>query len=644
MDEPPDPDGKDGNERIMKSPVSERTMTTPEVPPASKTPDRKDSNSWGSKMEKSGDNDQPMNYSELPVVATPVKEQHESPTTLPLIETPSKRKHDSSPPTPRKRLPGHEDQELNFDSDSEGDLTVVEADTDSDITLSIHATTPSNIVSPPASQLDEIQQTEGDETGIIETESQEIEEQEEEGGEEEEEEEEEDGFSDSDIPPVENQEQGNSEPLFEDDNGGRKEAQEKTKEKTKEKPMESMFSVERYIENPPPAQDDEETNEGKKKRFAGKNTVIANIGNILRIYKDSNFIRDMNRSYPTIMNHITCIGRRDRSDLEIVFNETTPPQLFHTFITQGVNTHNTHLQFIPDGDDTTNITLRGIPHELPDDTVHKEMTKYGTIRGHFRHKAREEGYEYYTGRRIYTLTMTQPIPKYIYIDGHSVETQYTDQKEQLQELKEKEEKEKEKQRERQKQIQRFWKEQQHTIYQKKDDEPEEMVTSFLHPDNTPTLQGTFGQEVHYLRNALNTAAERGELFVEKHAREPAAEVRRQGKVFVREPLDYTVVVGMLEANHKVIQKLPKPKNQTMDHFKAVSLYMQFGPCQEGYHYRLNENCFTEEQVSIWKQWSKRAVCGDPEFQGENIGKVFFQAVKDALPGYYIVIPKYLTTR
>ena len=95
----------------------------------------------------------------------------------------------------------------------------------------------------------------------------------------------------------------------------------------------------------------------------------------------------------------------DRSDLELVFAEDIPSQLYHTFITQGVNTHNTHLQFTPDRNDTTNITLRGIPHELPEHTVNAEMEKYSTIMGHFRHKAREEGFEYYTGRRIYTMTL-----------------------------------------------------------------------------------------------------------------------------------------------------------------------------------------------------------------------------------------------
>ena len=67
--------------------------------------------------------------------------------------------------------------------------------------------------------------------------------------------------------------------------------------------------------------------------------------------------------------------------------------------------------------------------------------------------------------------------------------------------------------------------------------------------------------------------------------------------------------------------------------------MQFGPCEEQYKYRLNENCFNEEQIRIWKVWSKRAVCGDPEFQPKTIGKVFYMAVQEALEGYYIVLPR-----
>ena len=151
---------------------------------------------------------------------------------------------------------------------------------------------------------------------------------------------------------------------------------------------------------------------------------------------------------------------------------------------------------------------------------------------------------------------------------HSVETQYTNQQEHLQEPA----KEKEKKEQRQNEIQNFWKKEQHSMRRKKEGEPEETLRSFLHPDSASTKSEGFYKEVKGLREILERAEERGDLFIEKHGKPPSQETKRKGgKRFTRDPIDYSVVVAMLESNHKVMRKLPQPRNQTIDHFKAVSL-------------------------------------------------------------------------
>ena len=388
---------------------------------------------------------------------------------------------------------------------------------------------------------------------------------------------------------------------------------------------------------PPPTQQQQREKEKEDERFVGKNTVITNITNILKNFDKIALIKDLKKAIPAILPFIECVGRRDRSDLEIALKEDTPQALIHQLIIQGLNTHKTHLQFMPDTDDTkvTKVTLFGLPHELGDGPVNEEMRKYGNVVSSYRHKERIDDLTIFTGQRVYTMTIETPIPKLIQIAGHKVNTIYTDQKEHL----EKQQAEQKQAERRKREEEQHYKREQHTVRIEKDG-VKSKVCSFLHPDiqeEQPTLQA-----IKTLRETLNLTNEKKLLYVERHGKPPAREYQRSGRTFVRLPVDIHTVIAMAEADNGILDRLKPAHDTTLDHLRAVALYSQFGFCEEDTEYTFNKRCFTEGQIEIWQSWSRSAALGDPDFLPSASDNFFKEAVQDAVGGYYISIPKAYT--
>ena len=407
------------------------------------------------------------------------------------------------------------------------------------------------------------------------------------------------------------------------------------REENSDEDIELNYRV-RMADFPPPPPQEEENNQDQE-RFVGKNTVITNISN-LKNFDKITLIKDLKATIPALLPFVQCIGRRDRSDLEIALKQETPKQLQHQLITQGLNTHNTHLQFMPDTSDTktTKVTLFGLPHELADEAVDEEMRTYGNVVTSYRHKERIDDLIIHSGRRVYTMSIDIPIPKLIQIAGHKVNTIYTDQKEHMERHKE-EQKRKEKRAE---EESRHWIKEQHKVRIVEEDGEKTQLCSFLHPEIKPEHQTLKG--IKRLRENINLAQEKKLLFIEKHGKPPAEEYKRNGRTFARVPVDVHSVVAMAEGNDGILDKLRPSHGTTLDHLRALSLYAQFGFCEEGKEYVFNKRCFSEDQIEIWKCWSRRAALADPDFLPGAIDNFFQMAVEDAVGGYYICIPKIYT--
>ena len=383
---------------------------------------------------------------------------------------------------------------------------------------------------------------------------------------------------------------------------------------------------------PTPAEDNsEETNE--EGRFVGKSTIITNIGNILKNFNKIQMIKDLKATYPDILSYVECIGRRDRSDLEIALKPQVPPTLYHHVLQQGLNTHNTHLQFIPDTSDTkvTKITLFGLPHELPNVQVDEAMRQFGNVVSSYRHKERIDDLVIHTGRRVYTMSLEKPIPKIITIAGHNVNTIYTGQKEDLEKqrvIKDKEEKKK-------KEEEQHWERERHKIRFIKDG-AKMQLKSFLHPEVDSHNLSTQQRVIKRFREVLSKHHDNKDLYIEKYGKPPPAEYRRNGKKYSRQPVDVTAVLAM--ADTQILERIQPAHDATIDHLRAVLMYKQFGWCEEGIEYLCNKRCFTENQVEIWKHWSKRALIGDQDFIPGKVEDFLKFAVEDAVGGYYYSIP------
>ena len=121
---------------------------------------------------------------------------------------------------------------------------------------------------------------------------------------------------------------------------------------------------------------------------------------------------------------IEAIAMRDRGILEVVF-KPNGDQHKHTFMAIGLNTHQQHLQITPDVPAATNVTLYGIPHQLPDNYVDDVMKEYGVKTHSYRHKKKDDGFVSFSGWRVYGLHINvNVLPRFIEIQGHRVRTKY----------------------------------------------------------------------------------------------------------------------------------------------------------------------------------------------------------------------------
>ena len=103
-------------------------------------------------------------------------------------------------------------------------------------------------------------------------------------------------------------------------------------------------------------------------------------------------------------------------------------EIKNKLLTEGVNTHDQHLLVTSEMPLFTNVSLMGVPLELPPHVVELEMRKYGDIKSSFMVKKKIGGLVVFNGVRVYQfLLIKRHIPRNISMYGRKVRVIYTGQ-------------------------------------------------------------------------------------------------------------------------------------------------------------------------------------------------------------------------
>ena len=160
------------------------------------------------------------------------------------------------------------------------------------------------------------------------------------------------------------------------------------------------------------------------KELVPKDTVILNISNIMEITEKEviEALRDME-----LWNTELDIGIQRRGDkVEIV---SKSEELKQKLYNNGLNVNGYLVQARTDMPMFVNVSLMGVPLELPEEYVTEVLSDYVEISGHFYVKKRMYNTVYKNGVRVYQFRkLEKDIPQFIQIMGNKVKTIYTGQK------------------------------------------------------------------------------------------------------------------------------------------------------------------------------------------------------------------------
>ena len=104
-----------------------------------------------------------------------------------------------------------------------------------------------------------------------------------------------------------------------------------------------------------------------------------------------------------------------------------------TYLQQnGLDTHDRHMEFIPDQPWVTTVSLWGIPLEMPETSVDENIQRFGDIKQRYKSKKNIWGKVINTGIRFYSIILKKPIPKHLTMGGFNIKTKYTGQDKHIQ--------------------------------------------------------------------------------------------------------------------------------------------------------------------------------------------------------------------
>ena len=143
-----------------------------------------------------------------------------------------------------------------------------------------------------------------------------------------------------------------------------------------------------------------------------------------------NFCHDLAKKLPRVWKHVLGVQTlKNNKQMELNFDEDEPM----TYLQQhGLDTHDRHIDFIPDQPRVTTVSLWGIPLEMPETSVDENMQRFGDIKARYKSKKNIWGKLINTGIRVYSIILKKPIPKHLTMGGFNIRTKYTGQDKHIQ--------------------------------------------------------------------------------------------------------------------------------------------------------------------------------------------------------------------
>ena len=334
--------------------------------------------------------------------------------------------------------------------------------------------------------------------------------------------------------------------------------------------------------------------------YTGKLTLTVDISSLN--FQVNDFLRDLKKAYPRVLSGLRGCGTRGvgQKTLELFFSTAAAKD---SLMATGLDTHGTHLAFVPDVASPISVTLFNIPMEMPDTLVDEVMKKYGTVTERFRHKRNFEGMSLFTGLRVYRIQLKSFIPKNISIRGHSVRTLYTGQKEEM-------EKKRTEREQQQKAATSAIQEEMATFKAKMHEVP--LVTggvrrSFVHPAREVLPKSGVETTCLQVHDAILKAEKEKSFDIKdvSFGNVPDSEYydERKNVVMGGRQMDICSLMAVVLTNHH--HHLPKNRftsTHSLMGLTALSYWAQFGWAQDVDVAKLDQGVFRGPAVKEWRSW------------------------------------------
>ena len=318
-------------------------------------------------------------------------------------------------------------------------------------------------------------------------------------------------------------------------------------------------------------------------KFVGKMTITTSIKDMPN-FEVGKALSDLKRSHLAAYKQLKGATIRNRFTFELMFGGEQAKQILLTY---GLNTQGRHLAFAPDVPDATAVTLFNAPLEMPDDVVDRAVAKFGTIVSRYRHKQRHDDLVLLTGRRVYKVKLDRYLPRRITIDGHTVNTLYTGQREEAERLR------KSKVTDGEVMVDNTSK----SFEVESNDEKK--VLSFLHPTSPREVVDLTEEALQKRHRTLLEAESSRKLKVIHEPNKDVDRYQEDGMVCTRIN-DVDLLALTTTKNLHLLPKSVLTATYTIHELVASSYYFQFGPADKIRTRELDPALFPPEAVTLWE--------------------------------------------
>ena len=363
-------------------------------------------------------------------------------------------------------------------------------------------------------------------------------------------------------------------------------------------------------------------------KYLGKLTLTADVSTLN--FNETDFLKDFKRALPHAFRGLRGCATRGvgRKTLEVLFSAEEQKNIL---MTNGLNTHGVHLQFIPDVASPTSVTLFNLPMEMPDQLVDAAMRKYGTITSKFRHKRNFEGITLLTGLRVYKIQLKTFIPKNITIQGYAVRTLYTGQQEEMDKRKADRDAKAAEEASQDRSVMDTHKCRMHEV---------PLVTggirrSFVHPARDVPTKTKTEELILSAHDVITEAQSKGHMRIDDISMEPQPDGEFHDEkldvTFGRYALDAPKLVALfLTGNHHLLTSSRFAGEYRVQGLAALAYWYQFKWASDVATDKLEHSVFLPDWIGEWRSWAS--------FDGDEI-TLWAERLSEQFTGVQLVVPK-----